>query len=128
MTKLEDAPAARLVIRANWRQFSLLVAINAFVGAMVDLERSVLPTLARREFAVRSATLALAFLVAFGVVKAASNLLAGGLADRVGRKRLLVLGWLAAVPVPLLVLFAHSWSWIVAANVLLGINQGLAGP
>jgi MFS family permease len=119
-------PAPRLGIRVNWRQFSLLVAINGFVGAMVGLERSVLPTLARREFGVASATLALAFLVAFGVVKAVSNLAAGHLADRVGRKRLLVIGWLAAVPVPLLVLFAHSWSWIVAANVLLGINQGLA--
>src|SRR5947208_13808826 len=126
MTKLAEAPLPRLGILANWRQFSLLLAINAFVGAMVGLERSVLPTLARREFAVTSATFALAFLVAFGVMKAASNLAAGGLADRVGRKRLLVLGWLTAVPVPLLVLFAHSWAWIVAANVLLGINQGLA--
>ena len=120
------AAAPRLGIRVNWRQFSLLVAINGFVGAMVGLERSVLPTLARREFGVASATVALAFLVAFGVVKAVSNLAAGHLADRVGRKRLLVLGWLAAVPVPVLVVFAHSWSWIVAANVLLGINQGLA--
>jgi len=120
------AAAPRLGIRVNWRQFTLLVAINGFVGAMVGLERSVLPTLAKREFGVASATVALAFLVAFGVVKAVSNLAAGHLADRVGRKRLLVLGWLAAVPVPLLVLFAHSWSWIVAANVLLGINQGLA--
>jgi MFS family permease len=119
-------PPARLGIRVNWRQFSLLVAINGFVGAMVGLERSVLPTLARREFGVASATVALAFLVAFGVVKAVSNLVAGHLADRVGRRRLLVLGWAAAIPVPLLVLFADSWSWIVAANVLLGINQGLA--
>jgi MFS family permease len=119
------AAAPRLGIGVNWRQFSLLVAINGFVGAMVGLERSALPTLARREFGVASATVALAFLVAFGVVKAVSNLAAGHLADRVGRKRLLVIGWLAAVPVPLLVLFAHSWSWIVAANVLLGINQGL---
>jgi MFS family permease len=119
------APPTRLGIRANWRQFSLLVAINGFVGAMVGLERSVLPTLAKREFGVASATVALAFIVAFGVVKAASNLAAGHLADRVGRKRLLVLGWVVAAPVPLLVLFAHSWSWIVAANVLLGVNQGL---
>jgi MFS family permease len=116
----------RLGILVNWRQFSLLVAINGFVGAMVGLERSVLPTLAKREFGVASATVALAFLVAFGAVKAVSNLAAGHLADRVGRKRLLVVGWLAAVPVPLLVLFAQSWSWIVAANILLGINQGLA--
>ena len=125
MTAVADPTRPRLGIRANWRQFSLLLAINAFVGAMVGLERSVLPTLAKAEFGVASATLALAFLVAFGVVKAASNLAAGHLADRVGRKRLLVLGWVAALPVPFLVLFAHSWSWIVAANVLLGINQGL---
>ena len=125
MSVRADVIPPRLGIRANWRQFSLLLAINAFVGAMVGLERSVLPTLAKREFGVASATLALTFLVAFGVVKAASNLAAGHLADRVGRKRLLVLGWVVALPVPLLVFFAHSWSWIVAANVLLGINQGL---
>lgn len=126
MTALADATGPRPGIRANWRQFSLLLAINAFVGAMVGLERSVLPTLAGREFGVASATVTLSFLVAFGVVKAVSNLAAGHLADRVGRRRLLVLGWVAALPVPVLVLYAHSWSWIVAANVLLGINQGLA--
>ncbi len=125
MTAGADATRPRLGIRANWHQFSLLLAINAFVGAMVGLERSVLPTLAKREFGVASTTVALAFLVAFGVVKAASNLAAGHLADRVGRKRLLVMGWVAALPIPFLILFAHSWSWIVAANVLLGINQGL---
>ena len=126
MTAAAGVPAPRLGIRANWRQFALLVAINAFVGAMVGLERSVLPTLAKREFAVTSAAVALTFLVAFGVVKAGSNLAAGTLADRVGRKRLLVLGWLAALPVPFLLWFAGSWSWIVAANVFLGVNQGLA--
>jgi MFS family permease len=125
MTAVGDASRLRLGIRANWRQFSLLLAINGFVGAMVGLERSVLPTLAKREFGVTSATLARSFLVAFGVVKATTILTAGPLADRVGRKRLLVLGWIAALPVPFLILFAHSWSWIVAANVLLGINQGL---
>ncbi|MEO8424622.1 MAG: MFS transporter, partial [Actinomycetota bacterium] len=125
MTPVADATYPRLGIRANWRQFTLLLTINAFVGAMVGLERSVLPTLAEREFGVASTTVALSFLVAFGLVKAASNLAAGHLADRVGRKRLLVVGWMVALPVPLLVLFAHSWSWIVAANVLLGINQGL---
>lgn len=125
MTSIADATPPRLGIRANWRQFSLLLAINGFVGAMVGLERSVLPTLAKREFGVASATLALAFLVAFGVVKAVTNLAAGHLADRVGRKRLLVLGWVAALPIPFLVLFAHSWSWIVASNILLGISQGL---
>jgi MFS family permease len=125
MTAVAGGPAPRLGIRANWRQFVLLVAINAFVGAMIGLERSVLPTLAKREFAVTSATVALTFLVAFGVVKAGSNLAAGTLADRVGRKRLLVLGWLAALPVPFLLWFAGSWSWIVAANLFLGVNQGL---
>ena len=125
MTAVAGATLPRSGIRANWRQFGLLLVINAFVGAMVGLERSVLPTLAKMQFGVASATVALSFLVAFGVVKAVSNLAAGHLADRVGRKRLLVLGWVAALPIPFLILFAHSWSWIVAANVLLGINQGL---
>jgi MFS family permease len=125
MSAVADTSLPSLGIRANWRQFSLLLATNAFVGAMVGLERSVLPTLAKEEFGVASASVALSFLVAFGLVKAAANLVAGQLADRVGRKRLLVVGWVAALPIPFLVLFADSWSWIVAANVLLGINQGL---
>jgi MFS family permease len=116
----------RLGLRANRRQFALLVGLNALVGGMVGLERSVLPLVGEEEFELASRTAILAFVVAFGVAKAITNLAAGGLADRVGRKRLLVLGWLLALPVPLLIAFAPSWGWIVAANVLLGVNQGLA--
>ena len=115
----------RLGLRANWRQFALLVVVNAFVGAMVGLERAVLPLLAQAEFGLASRAATLSFLVGFGAVKAAANLAAGGLADRVGRKRILVAGWLAGVPVPLLLIWAPSWAWVVFANVLLGINQGL---
>ena len=118
--------ATRLGLRANWRQFSLLVGLNALVGAMVGLERSVLPLVGEEDFGLASRTAILSFVVAFGVAKALTNLAAGGLADRVGRKRLLTLGWLLALPVPLLIAFAPNWGWIVAANILLGANQGLA--
>ena len=118
--------AARLGLRANAGQFSLLVGLNAFVGAMVGLERSVLPLVGEREFGLESKGAILSFVVAFGIAKALANLAAGGLADRVGRKRLLVLGWALALPVPVLIAFAPNWGWIVAANLLLGANQGLA--
>jgi MFS family permease len=114
-----------LGLRANWRQFWLLVLVNAFVGAMVGLERTVLPLLAEREFGLASRSAALSFIVAFGLVKAISNLFAGRLGDRFGRKHILVAGWLIGLPVPFLVIWAPTWSWIVAANVLLGVNQGL---
>jgi MFS family permease len=114
-----------LGLRANWRQFWLLVLINGFVGAMVGLERTVLPLIAEREFAIASRSAVLSFIATFGVVKALTNFFAGRLGDRFGRKHILVAGWLVGVPVPLLVMWAPSWSWIVAANVLLGINQGL---
>jgi len=117
--------AITLGLRANWKQFSLLVLINAFVGAMIGLERTVLPLIAEREFGLASKTAALSFILTFGLVKAAANLAAGWLGDRVGRRRTLIIGWLFGVPVPLLVMFAPSWSWIIAANVLLGVNQGL---
>jgi MFS family permease len=116
----------RLGLRANAAQFSLLVGLNALVGALVGLERSVLPLVGRRDFHLRSDAAILAFVVAFGVAKALANLGAGALADRLGRKRLLVLGWLLALPVAPLVALAPSWSLIVVANVLLGANQGLA--
>lgn len=116
----------RLGLRANWRQFSILVAVNAFVGAMVGLERTVLPLVAEHEFGIASRGAILSFIVTFGLTKAVANLVAGRLSERVGRKPVLIAGWLAAIPVPLLVIWAPAWSWIVAANVLLGINQGLA--
>jgi MFS family permease len=119
-----DAPV--LGLRANWPQFTLLVLVNAFVGAMVGLERSVLPLLADREFGLASASAALSFVATFGTVKAATNLLAGRLADRHGRRRVLIAGWLFALPVPALIILAPSWGWIVLANVFLGVNQGLA--
>jgi MFS family permease len=115
----------RLGLRENWPQFSLLVLVNAFVGAMVGLERSILPAIAEQEFGIAARTALLSFIVAFGITKAATNYLAGRLADRFGRKRILVLGWLVALPVPLLLMHAPSWDWIVGANVLLGISQGL---
>lgn len=116
----------RLGLRENVAQFSLLVAINAFVGAMVGLERSTLPLVGEDEFGLASSAAVLSFIVAFGAAKALSNLGAGALADRVGRKRLLVAGWALALPVPVLIAIAPSWSFVVAANALLGVNQGLA--
>ena len=121
----ETTPPIRLGLGANWRQFTLLVVINAFVGAMVGLERTVVPLIARADFGLVSKTVVLSFLVSFGIVKALANLFAGRLADRIGRKPLLVAGWLAALPVPLLIIWAPSWGWVVFANVLLGVNQGL---
>jgi MFS family permease len=118
-----DPPA--LGLRANWGQFWLLVLVNAFVGAMVGLERTVLPLLAEREFGLASRSAVLSFIVTFGLVKALTNLVAGRLGDRFGRKHILVAGWLVGLPVPFMIMWAPSWSWVIAANVLLGINQGL---
>jgi MFS family permease len=118
--------SVRLGLRANAAQFSLLVGLNALVGAMVGLERSVLPLVGEEEFGLASRVAILSFVVAFGVAKAFTNLGAGVLADRVGRKRLLVIGWLVALPVAPMIALAPGWGWIVAANVLLGVNQGLA--
>ncbi len=115
----------RLGLRENAGQFALLVAVNALVGAMVGQERTVLPLLANAEFGLTSTSATLGFLVAFGVSKALANLVAGALADRIGRKPVLVAGWLIGIPVPLLIIAAPDWSWVVAANLLLGINQGL---
>jgi MFS family permease len=119
------AAAPRLGLRENWAQFSLLVLVNAFVGAMVGVERAILPLLAESEFGLASRTAILSFIASFGVVKALSNLFAGRLSDRIGRKGVLIAGWLVGLPVPLLIMFAPSWGWIIFANVLLGVNQGL---
>lgn len=125
MTTVVAPAARRLGIRPNLGQFSLLVGVNALVGGMVGQERTVVPLLARQTFHIRALTAALTFIVAFGAVKAASNFLAGALSDRFGRKPVLTAGWLFAVPVPLLLIWAPSWGWVIAANVLLGVNQGL---
>ena len=115
----------RLGLRANLAQFCLLVAVNALVGGTLGQERTVVPLLAARTFHQQAFTSALTFILAFGAVKAATNFFAGTLSDRFGRKPVLVAGWLAAVPIPPLLIFAPSWGWVIAANVLLGVNQGL---
>ena len=120
------ARRVELGLRENAAQFSLLVAVNAFVGAMVGLERSTLPLIGRKDFGIGSKAAVLSFIVAFGVAKALTNLGAGGFAARLGRRRLLIAGWVVALPVPVLIAVAPAWGWIVAANVLLGMNQGLA--
>lgn len=116
---------ARLGIRANLPQFVLLVVINAFVGAMIGLERSILPDIASREFHLAAAPAILSFIVVFGVSKALTNYLAGRVSDVVGRRRVLIVGWIVALPVPLLLMWAPSWTWILVANVFLGVSQGL---
>src|SRR5258708_6610046 len=114
-----------LGIRANLSQFVLLVVVNAFVGAMVGIERSILPSIAEHEFHLAARAAILSFIVVFGVSKALTNYLAGRLSDAYGRKVVLVAGWLVASPVPFLLMWAPSWSWVLFANVLLGISQGL---
>jgi MFS family permease len=121
-----SSATVRLGLRENAAQFSLLVAVNAFVGAMVGLERSTLPLVGREDFHLTSNAAVLSFIVAFGIAKALTNLAAGTAAARAGRRRLLIAGWAIALPVPLLIALAPSWDWIVAANALLGVNQGLA--
>lgn len=114
-----------LGLRANAAQFTLLVVINAFVGAMVGLERTILPALAESEFHLVARSAILSFIVVFGLTKAVTNYVAGRLSDRVGRKRILVAGWLVAVPVPFLLMWAPTWTWVLVANALLGVSQGL---
>lgn len=115
----------RLGLRENLAQFSLLVVVNAFVGAMVGMERTILPSIAEQDFHLAAKTAVLSFIVVFGVTKALTNYLAGRLSDRFGRKHVLVGGWLVAVPVPFLLMWAPSWSWVLVANALLGVSQGL---
>ena len=127
MTSITPAPETVPVLglRENLAQFSLLVLVNAFVGGMVGLERVILPLIAEQEFGLVSKSVILSFIVGFGFVKALTNLAAGRFSDKIGRKRLLVGGWIVGLPVPFLLMWAPSWGWITAANLLLGINQGL---
>ena len=126
MAAAQEAPTGtRLGLGENWRQFALLILVNAFVGGMVGLERTVVPLIGAEEFRIASTTLVTSFIVSFGVVKAVTNLVSGHYADVYGRKRLLVLGWLIALPVPFMIGWGPSWGWIVGANALLGVSQGL---
>jgi MFS family permease len=115
----------QLGLKENWKQFTLLVIINAFVGGMVGLERSILPRIADVEFHIAAKTAILSFIIVFGIVKAITNYYTGALANKFGRKKLLVAGWIIGIPIPFILMFAPTWNWIIAANVLLGINQGL---
>jgi len=125
MSEVTTEPQVRLGLRENLAQFSLLVVVNALVGGMIGQERTVLPLLAEEEFGLTAVSAATTFVVAFGATKALTNLVTGALADRVGRKPILVAGWLVGVPVPFLLMWAPSWGWVIAANVLLGMNQGM---
>lgn len=114
-----------LGLKQNWKQFTLLVIINAFVGGMIGLERTILPEIAVQEFHMLAKSAILSFIVVFGITKAVTNYYTGVFANRIGRKNLLVIGWLFAIPIPFILIYANSWNWIVFANILLGINQGL---
>jgi len=116
----------KLGLKENWKQFTLLVIVNAFVGGMVGLERSILPQIAEEEFQIAAKTAILSFIVVFGIVKAITNYYTGVLANRFGRKNLLITGWIIAIPIPFILMYAPNWNWIIVANVFLGINQGLA--
>ncbi len=124
--KTGNSTPVRLGLRENWRQFSLLVVVNAFVGGMVGLERTLLPALAQSAFDMAAHTAILSFILVFGITKALTNYYAGTLANRLGRRNLLLFGWALAFPIPLLLIHAPNWHWVIAANVLLGIHQGLS--
>jgi len=121
-----DSTSIQLGLKPNINQFVLLIVVNAFVGAMIGLEQTVIPILGQNIFDLESNVLILSFIASFGIVKSVLNLFAGSLSDKFGRKKVLVLGWLFGLPVPFILLFAPNWNWILFANVLLGINQGLA--
>ena len=115
----------KLGLKENWKQFTLLIIVNAFVGGMVGLERSILPEIAHEDFGMVVKTAILSFIIVFGITKAITNYYTGALANKVGRKNLLVIGWLFALPIPFVIIYAPNWNWVIFANVLLGINQGL---
>lgn len=119
------ATKVELGLKENWRQFALLLVINAFVGGMVGLERTILPKMAEIEFGILATSVILPFIIVFGITKALTNYFTGALANRVGRKALLVIGWIIAIPIPFILMYADNWNWIIFANLLLGINQGL---
>jgi MFS family permease len=121
-----DKADIKLSIKGNWQQITLLALVTAFVGGMVGMERSLLPRLAQQEFGIASKTAMFSFIIAFGISKAITNYFTGALSNRFGRRSLLMIGWLFALPIPWMLMYAPSWNWIVAANILLGINQGLA--
>ena len=125
MQATEDSASAQTGLWQNRRQFTLLVLVNALVGGMIGLERSILPAFATEHFLLDSQTAILSFIAAFGLSKAMANYFTGRLANRYGRRKLLIAGWILALPVPLLLIWAPSWTWVVAANLLLGISQGL---
>jgi MFS family permease len=116
---------AKLGLKENWKQFTLLIIVNAFVGGMIGMERTIIPKFAEIEFGVASKTAILSFIVAFGITKAITNYFAGVLANRYGRKNLLLFGWFLALPIPFILIHAASWNWVIFANILLGISQGL---
>jgi MFS family permease len=115
-----------LGLEENWKQFTLLVIVNAFVGGMIGLERTIIPQIAEADFGLAAKTAILSFIVVFGVTKAITNYYTGTLANKFGRKNLLIAGWLFAIPVPIILIFATNWNWVIVANIFLGINQGLA--
>ncbi|MFT6837750.1 MAG: MFS family permease, partial [Sediminicola sp.] len=115
----------QLGLKENWPQFTILVVVNAFVGGMVGLERTIIPKFAELEFGIASKTAILSFIIVFGITKAVTNYFTGKLANRFGRKNLLILGWVIALPIPFLLIYAPTWNWVIFANILLGINQGL---
>jgi len=112
-------------LKENWKQFTILVFVNAFVGGMIGIERTIFPQFAELEFGIESKTAILSFITAFGITKAIANYFTGRLANKFGRRNLLLFGWVLAIPIPFVLIYASSWSWVIFANVLLGISQGL---
>jgi MFS family permease len=121
-----NTTAVKLGLKENWKQFALLVIINSFVGGMIGLERSILPEIAETEFNMVVKTAILSFIIVFGITKAITNYYTGKLVNKIGRRNLLIVGWLFAIPIPFILMYAPNWNWVIAANILLGINQGLA--